>query len=73
MMELTHYLTPGGHDPFQSWLDATKEKDRQAAMRILTRLNRLVTGNAGDARLSATECWNCVSTTGLATVSTTPG
>ena len=28
MMELTHYLTADGHDPFQAWLDATKAKDR---------------------------------------------
>lgn len=50
MMELTHYLTVDGHDPFQSWLDATKAKDRQAAMRVLTRLNRLAAGNAGDSK-----------------------
>ena len=50
MMELTHYLTADGHDPFQAWLDATKAKDRQAAMRVLTRLNRLAVGNAGDTK-----------------------
>jgi hypothetical protein len=26
MMELTHYLTVDGHDPFQAWLDATKKR-----------------------------------------------
>lgn len=50
MIELTHYLTAGGHDPFQAWLDATKAKDRMAAMRVLTRLNRLEAGNAGDTK-----------------------
>jgi putative addiction module killer protein len=50
MMELTHYLTADGHDPFQAWLGATKAKDRQAAMRVLTRLNRLAAGNAGDTK-----------------------
>lgn len=50
MMELTHYLTVDGHDPFQAWLEATKAKDRMAAMRVLTRLNRLAAGNAGDAK-----------------------
>lgn len=50
MLELTHYLTADGHDPFQAWLDATKAKDRQAAMRVLTRLNRLAAGNAGDTK-----------------------
>lgn len=50
MMELTHYLTVDGHDPFQAWLEATKTKDRMAAMRVLTRLNRLAAGNAGDAK-----------------------
>lgn len=50
MIELTHYLTADGHDPFQAWLDATKARDRMAAMRVLTRLNRLEAGNAGDAK-----------------------
>jgi len=50
MIELTHYLTADGHDPFQAWLDATKAKDRQAAMRVLTRLNRLAAGNVGDTK-----------------------
>lgn len=49
MAELTHYLTADGYDPFQAWLDATKAKDRQAAMRVL-RLNRLAAGNAGDTK-----------------------
>jgi putative addiction module killer protein len=50
MIELKHYLTSDGHDPFQAWLDATKKKDIQAAMRVLTRLNRLALGNAGDSK-----------------------
>ena len=50
MIELTHYLTADGHDPFQAWLNAVKAKDRMAAMRVLTRLNRLAAGNAGDAK-----------------------
>lgn len=50
MIELTHYLTADGHDPFQHWLDTLKAKDRQAAMRVLTRLNRLAAGNPGDAK-----------------------
>lgn len=50
MMEVTHYLTSDGHDPFQSWLNALKRKDRQAAMRVLTRLNRLALGNPGDCK-----------------------
>ncbi|SHM09971.1 type II toxin-antitoxin system RelE/ParE family toxin [Vreelandella subglaciescola] len=50
MIELTHYLTADGHDPFQAWLDTTKIKDRRAVMRVLTRLNRLAAGNAGDVK-----------------------
>lgn len=50
MLKLTHYLTAEGHDPFQAWLDDVKGKDRQAAMRVLTRLNRLGAGNAGDTK-----------------------
>ncbi|WP_189472754.1 type II toxin-antitoxin system RelE/ParE family toxin [Litchfieldella qijiaojingensis] len=50
MIELTHYLTADGYDPFQAWLDSIKHRDRQAAMRVLTRLNRLAAGNAGDSK-----------------------
>lgn len=50
MIELKHYLTSDGHDPFQAWLDATKKKNIQAAMRVLTRFNRLALGNAGDTK-----------------------
>jgi len=50
MFDITHYLTVDGHDPFQHWLDALKHKDRRVAMRILTRLNRLSLGNAGDSK-----------------------
>lgn len=50
MIELTHYLTADGYDPFQAWLDALKGKDRHAAMRVLTRLNRLAVGNPGDSK-----------------------
>ncbi len=31
-------------------MNGVKAKDRMAAMRVLTRLNRLATGNAGDAK-----------------------
>ncbi|WP_445011272.1 type II toxin-antitoxin system RelE/ParE family toxin [Vreelandella stevensii] len=50
MIELTHYLTADGHDPFQTWVNAVKAKDRMAAMRVLTRLNRLAAGNPGDIK-----------------------
>tara|TARA_A100001391_G_scaffold217_2_gene484 strand:+ start:1015 stop:1344 length:330 start_codon:yes stop_codon:yes gene_type:complete len=50
VFELTHYLTVDGHDPFQHWLEALKRKDRRAAMRVLTRLNRLALGNPGDSK-----------------------
>lgn len=50
MIELTHYLTADGYDPFQHWLDEVKAKDQQAAMRVLTRLNRLAAGNPGDSK-----------------------
>ncbi|WP_018916180.1 type II toxin-antitoxin system RelE/ParE family toxin [Vreelandella zhanjiangensis] len=57
MTELTHYLTADGYDPFQAWLDATKAKDRQATMRVLTRLNRLAAGNAGDTKTVGDGVW----------------
>ncbi|MBB1488642.1 type II toxin-antitoxin system RelE/ParE family toxin [Oceanospirillum sediminis] len=50
MNEITHYLTADGHDPFQAWLEKVKRKDLPASMRVLTRINRLAAGNAGDVK-----------------------
>ena len=72
MIELPHYLTADGYDPFQAWLDALKGKDRHAAMRVLTRLNRLAVGNPGDSKPVGVEGWNCESTMAQAIACITP-
>jgi putative addiction module killer protein len=46
--ELKIYETPQGEAPFESWLDALR--DRQARRRIRQRLDRIKLGNFGDCR-----------------------
>jgi putative addiction module killer protein len=47
-MEVVHYQTSDGQDPFNQWLSGLK--DRQAQARILTRIGRLAAGNMGDCK-----------------------
>lgn len=47
-MELRHYLTRAGNDPFQEWMDALS--DLRARVAILRRLDRLALGNMGDSK-----------------------
>lgn len=47
-IEVRHYLTPGGRDPFGDWLD--RLRDRRAAAAILLRVGRLQRGLFGDCR-----------------------
>lgn len=46
MYELRHYVTSDGKRPFPDWVD--RLQDRQAKVRIKTRLDRLEDGNFGD-------------------------
>ena len=48
-MEVIHYQTQDGQDPFNQWL--CNLKDRQAQARILTRIGRLTAGNMGVSEL----------------------
>ena len=48
MFEIRHYLTEQGDDIFGDWLDDLG--DRKAAYKIITRVQRLGLGNAGDFR-----------------------
>ncbi|HLB57972.1 MAG TPA: type II toxin-antitoxin system RelE/ParE family toxin [Gammaproteobacteria bacterium] len=48
LKELVFYETERGKAPFKKWL--SKLKDRQGAMKIQTRLNRLMNSNAGDCK-----------------------
>jgi putative addiction module killer protein len=47
-MELRHYLTRSGKDPFQEWFDSLA--DLTARVAILRRVDRLSFGNVGDSR-----------------------
>ena len=48
MFEIRHFLTEQGDDIFGDWLDDLG--DRKAAYKIITRVQRLGLGNAGDFR-----------------------
>ncbi len=45
-MQIRHYLTRRGSDPFQEWLDGLS--DLKARDGVLRRLNRLLAGNSGN-------------------------
>lgn len=45
-MEIRHYLTASGRDPYQEWLD--KLKDRTGRVAILRQVDRVTAGNFGD-------------------------
>jgi putative addiction module killer protein len=55
MYELLHYQTADGRDLFGRWLD--RLKDRQALVRIATRLLRLQNGNFGDCKPIGEGIW----------------
>ena len=46
--DVRHYETPDGRDPFQEWLSGLKDKKARSA--VLTRIDRLRSGNLGDAK-----------------------
>ena len=45
---IRNYVTPGGSEPFEEWLDSVRGKKSQAI--VLERLNRVRLGNFGDCR-----------------------
>jgi len=45
-MEIRHYLTASGRDPYQEWLD--KLKDLTGRIAIQRRVDRVAEGNFGD-------------------------
>lgn len=55
MNEIIHYLTPGGHDLYQEWLD--RLADRIAKARITTRVNRIAAGAFGDCKPVGSGVW----------------
>ena len=45
-MEVRHYLTSAGRDPYQAWLD--RLKDLRARVAIQRRVDRVTSGHFGD-------------------------
>jgi putative addiction module killer protein len=54
-MQIRHYLTATGRDPYQSWLD--RLKDLRARVAIQRRVDRLALGNLGDHRRCGEGVW----------------
>ncbi len=48
MIEVRHYLTPDGRDPFAQWLG--RLRDRRAVAAILLRIGRMERGLIGDCK-----------------------
>jgi putative addiction module killer protein len=48
VFEIRHYLTKGGKNVFESWLESLR--DNVAEARIDARINRLTHGNFGDCK-----------------------
>jgi len=54
-LTIDHYVSPGGNDPFQQWLDSLQ--DLHCRVAILRRIDRLAMGNAGDRRFCRDGVW----------------
>lgn len=54
-MEIRHYLTGSGKDPYQQWLDELK--DLKARVVIQRRIDRLAGGNFGDHKFCQDGVW----------------
>jgi len=54
-LEILHYLTASGDDPYQLWLDALK--DVKARVAIQRRVDRVEHGNFGDHKFCQDGVW----------------
>lgn len=54
-MQIRHFLTDAGRDPYQSWLD--RLKDLRARVAIQRRIDRLAAGNFGDHKSCGNGVW----------------
>jgi len=54
-VEIRHYLSASGVDPFQRWLDGLK--DLKGRVAIQRRVDRLAAGNFGDHRFCQGGVW----------------
>jgi putative addiction module killer protein len=48
VFEIVHYQDKAGHFPFQEWME--RLRDKQAKVRISSRLRQVESGNLGDAK-----------------------
>lgn len=55
LVEIWHYLTASGSDPYQQWLD--KLKDLKGRVVIQRRIDRLAAGNFGDHKFCQEGVW----------------
>jgi putative addiction module killer protein len=54
-MQIRHYLTAAGRDPYQDWLDDLR--DLTARVAIQRRVDRVTTGNLGDHKFLQDGVW----------------
>ena len=54
-MEIRHYLTASGNDPFQLWLDGLK--DLAGRVVVQRRIDRVASGNFGDHKFCREGVW----------------
>jgi len=54
-VEIRHYLTASGKDPYQQWLDDLK--DLKGRVVILRRIDRIADGNFGDHKFCQQGVW----------------
>jgi len=47
MIQIEHYITSDGRDPFASWVDSL---DKTTMAKIMQRIDRVACGNFGDAK-----------------------
>jgi len=55
LVEVHHYVTESGRDPYQQWLD--KLKDLKGRVVIQRRIDRLTAGNFGDHKFCEEGVW----------------
>lgn len=54
-MDVLHYVSPAGQDPFQVWIDGLR--DLRCRVAVLRRIDRLAAGNPGDHRYCREGVW----------------
>ncbi|KKZ15798.1 addiction module killer protein [Serratia marcescens] len=57
MYKSQFYQDQSGKQPFKEWLDKLQQKDRIAAAKIDTRIDRAETGNFGDHKFEREGVW----------------